>query len=156
MGIIYFIKKKIKMCPIMNFLFGLTESTGYVQQTHNFFGMPYQPKFEQPQHSMMTVISLKGPVQAFMIFFQVIFATYMTIAQELANQAIDFITTYQFELGTGLYDVAASSLNLTSGFLMSSFLGKVAFKPLKPSDELDFEAISAYMAKAPAFPAFPL
>ena len=135
------------MCPIMNFLFGT--QLHYQQETHNFFGMPYQPTF-QPQHSMMQVVDMRGPFQAVMIFFQVIFSAYMAIAQEMANQVIDYLSTYQFELAKGLYDVAASSFNLTSGLLMTDFLGKVAFKPLKLSNELDYPAISAYMAKMPA------
>ena len=135
------------MCPIMNFLFG--QPLRFEQRTHNFFGMQYQPKF-QPQQSIMQVVDMRGPMEAVMIFFQVIFATYMAIAQEMANQVIDYLSTYQFELAKGLYDVAASSFNLTSGLLMTDFLGKVAFKPLKLSNELDYPAISAYMAKMPA------
>ena len=126
------------MCPIMNFLFG--QQLHYEQQTHSFFGMPYQPKY-QPRNSMLEVFSIEGPVGSLIILFKVIFATYWAICQEIANYTIDYLSTYKMELFTGFWDVAASSFNLTFGLMFADFLGKVAYKPLKLSTEIDIEGL---------------
>ena len=76
------------------------------------------------------------------ILFKVVFATYMAIAEELVNYTIDYINTYQFELEKGVWDVIASTVNLSTGLMFADFLGKVAYKPLKLSTELDYDAIS--------------
>ena len=129
------------MCPIMNFLFG--QQPHHQQEVHNFFGMPYQPKF-QPRNSMLEAFSIEGPIGTLIILAKVIFATYMAIAQEMVNYTVNYIQTYKFELATGLWDVAASSFNLTFGLFFADFLGGVAYKPLKLSTELDYPAIAEY------------
>ena len=134
------------MCPIMNFLFG--QFSQHEQSTHNFFGMPYQPQY-QPRNSMVEVFSIEGPVGTMIILGKVIFATYMAIAQECAKQMMEFLETYQFELATGFYDVFASIINLSTGILASDILGKVAFRPLKLSEDIDIDAVAEYWSTRP-------
>ena len=62
----------------------------------------------------------------------------------MVDYTVDYINTYQFELATGVWDVVASSVNLSTGLMLSDFLGKAAYKPLKLSTELDYDAISDY------------
>ena len=126
------------MCPIMNFIFGYIHKTPV---SHNFFGMPYQPKY-QAHDSMLNVIQIEGPIGMLVVLGKVIFATAFAIASEMANYVIDYVNTYQFELATGVWDVVASSINLSTGLMFADFLGKVAYKPLKLSTELDYDGIS--------------
>ena len=98
---------------------------------------------------MMEVFSIEGPLGTLMILFKVIFATYMAIAQEIADYTVNYIQTYKFELLRDSYDVLASSTNLFTGLMLADFMGKVAYKPMKLSTELDYDAIAEYAQTFP-------
>ena len=93
---------------------------------------------------MQLTFQMHGPIEMLIILGKVIFAAVFAITQELVNYTIDYLNTYQFELAKGVWDVLASSFNLTFGLMFADFIGKVAYKPLKLSTELDYDAISAY------------
>ena len=78
------------------------------------------------------------------ILLKVVTATMMAIGEAMVEYTVDYINTYQFELMKGVWDVIASSVNLSTGLMFADFLGKAAYKPLKLSTELDYDAISEY------------